>query len=218
MRLRRIAARWIRRDGHLRRVIRLRGSPAAAHGKPVLIRRESPSDAAVIRAITDAAFAPAPAPAEAPTGQAPTGQITAEAWLVDELRGSPAWLPALSLVATTPGGDVIGHVLCTRAHVGEAPVLALGPLSVRPDRQRHGVGSALVHAVLGAAEALGEPLVALLGDPGYYHRFGFRLSAGYQITPPEPEWHAHFQVRALTACAPSLRGAFTSPDPFNRLP
>ena len=66
-----------------------------------------------------------------------------------------------------PGGDVIGHVLCTRGSVGAAPVLALGPLSVRPDWQRRGVGSALVHAVLGAGDALGEPLVALLGSTAY---------------------------------------------------
>jgi putative acetyltransferase len=97
-------------------------------------------------------------------------------------------------------------------------VLALGPLTVRPDQQRRGVGSALVHAVLGAADALGEPLVVLLGDPGYYHRFGFRLSSEYQITPPQPDWHPHFQVRALTAYTLTLRGAFAYPDPFNRLP
>ena len=53
-------------------------------------------------------------------------------------------------------------------------MLALGPLSVRPDRQRQGVGSALMHAVLGAADALGERLVALLGSTAYYPRFGFR--------------------------------------------
>ena len=40
-----------------------------------------------------------------------------------------------------------------------------------------------MHAVLGAADALGEPLAALLGDPGYYRRFGFELSTGYQIPP-----------------------------------
>jgi putative acetyltransferase len=51
-------------------------------------------------------------------------------------------------VAVTPAGEVTGHVLCTRAHVGPDPVLGLGPLAVRPDHQRHGVGSALVHAVL----------------------------------------------------------------------
>ena len=180
----------------------------------MLIRRESPADAPVVRAITEAAFAPA-----APSAQATAlGYITAEAWLVDELRDGPAWLPALSLVATTPGGDVIGHVLGTRAHVGPAPVLAIGPLTVRPGQQRRGVGSALMHAVLGAAEALGEPLAVLLGDPGYYHRFGFRLATEYQITPPDPDWHPHFQVRVLTAYASALRGAFAYPDPFSRLP
>jgi putative acetyltransferase len=75
-----------------------------------------------------------------------------------------------------------------RGHVGQDNVIALAPLSVRPDRQQNGVGSALMHAVLGAADALGEPLVALLSDPAYYRRFGFELSIVYQITPPQPQW------------------------------
>jgi putative acetyltransferase len=171
----------------------------------MLIRRETASDTDAIRTITDAAFAPA----------YPPGQVPPEARLVDELRVGPAWLPALSLVAATPAGEVIGHVLCTRGHVGQEPVLALGPLTVRPDRQRHGVGSALMHAVLGAADALDEPLVALLGDPAYYRRFGFRLAADYQITPQRPEWQ-NFQVRVLSGYRPGLRGPFTYPQPFDR--
>ena len=107
-------------------------------------------------------------------------------------------------------------MLCTRGHVGPDPVLALGPLAVRPDRQRHGTGSALVHAVLGAADALGEPLVALLGDPAYCRRFGFELSIAYQITPPRPQWQPHFQVRPLSSYQPRLRGPFTYPEPFDR--
>ena len=47
-------------------------------------------------------------------------------------------------------GDLVGHVICTRAHIGSEPALGLGPLSVRPDRQRQGVGAALVHAALDA--------------------------------------------------------------------
>jgi putative acetyltransferase len=172
----------------------------------VIIRRESERDADVIRAVTSAAFA----------ASRPAGQVPAEATLVDELRAGPAWLPALSLVAVTPGDEVIGHVLCTQGHVGSDPVLGLGPLSVRPDRQRSGVGSALVHAVLGAADALGEPLVALVGDPAYYRRFGFRLSSEYAITPPKPEWRPHFQVRVLTGYQPGLRGMFSYPEPFDR--
>jgi putative acetyltransferase len=173
----------------------------------MLIRREAAGDADVIRVITAAAFA-------RPSQQ--SGEEVVEASLVNELRASPAWLPKLSLVAVTPDGEVIGHVLCTRGHVGNAPALALGPLTVRPDRQQRGVGSALMHAVLGASDALGEPLVGLLGAPAYYRRFGFRQSSDYQITPPKPEWRSAFQIRPLTTYQPSLHGVFCYPEPFDR--
>ena len=169
------------------------------HREPVLIRREAARDSAVIHAITAAAFSR--------PGQSP-GQDPPEAGLVGELRASPAWLPHLSLVAVTAADEVIGHVLCTRGHAGTVPVLALGPLTVRPDRQRRGVGSALMHAILGAADALGEP--------AYYRRFGFRPAADYQITPPRPGWHLHFQVRVLTAYQPWMHGMFAYPEPFDR--
>jgi len=172
----------------------------------VLIRRETERDVDPIRAVTAAAFA----------SRRPSGQIPPEARLIDELRAGPAWLPALSLVAVTPEGDVIGHVLGTRGHVGRDPVLALGPLAVRPDHQRRGAGSALMHAVLGAADALGEPLAALLGDPAYYRRFGFELSTVCQITPPRPEWQPHFQVRILSGYQLRIRGLFRYPEPFDR--
>jgi putative acetyltransferase len=171
----------------------------------VLVRREMAEDVAAIRAVTAAAFA------------RPGEDVPVEAPLVDWLRESPAWIPELSLVAVDWGGDVVGHVVCTRGTVEGAPVLALGPLSVRPDRQRQGVGQALMHAVLGAADALGEPLVALLGSTGYYPRFGFRLAREYGITPTDPEWEPHFQVRPLTAYDPAVRGEFGYPEPFERL-
>jgi putative acetyltransferase len=171
----------------------------------VLIRRELPGDADVIRGVTEAAFT---RPGEA---------VPVEAPLVDWLRAGPEWIPELSLVALDPDGTIIGHVVCTRGTVEAAPVLALGPLSVRPDWQRKGVGKALVHAVLGAADALGEPLVALLGSTEYYPRFGFHPASEYGIAPQHPEWGAHFQVRTLTAYDPSVRGEFAYPEPFDRV-
>lgn len=88
----------------------------------VLIRREAAGDAAAIYAVTAAAF-----------GKPGAAGPPAEATLVDELRASDAWLPAVSLVAVDGAGEVTGHVVCTRGRVGQAPALALGPLSVRPD-------------------------------------------------------------------------------------
>ncbi|GAA1579940.1 GNAT family N-acetyltransferase [Actinoplanes couchii] len=170
----------------------------------MIIRRETAADIDAIRAVTAAAFTrpDSPAPVEAP--------------LVDRLRADEGWLPALSLVAVD-GEDVVGHVVCSRGHVGQAAALGLGPLSVGPGHQRRGVGSALMHAVLGAADALSEPMVVLLGDPGYYARFGFRLAAGYGIEPPVAEWAPYFQVRTLTGYDPAQRGVFGYASPFNDL-
>ncbi len=188
----------------IRRGIQLPVTAAAVHGKAVLVRRELPADADAIRAVIAAAFA---------RGQVPD-EVPPEVTLVGRLRVSDAWLPTLSLVAISPADAVIGHVLCTRGRVGSATALALGPLAVCPDQQRRGAGSALMHAVLGAADALGEPLVAVLGDPRYYARFGFRPADEYGIVSAVPSWRPHFQIRTLTTYTPSLRGTFTHSRPF----
>ncbi|ONI83325.1 GNAT family N-acetyltransferase [Saccharothrix sp. ALI-22-I] len=167
----------------------------------MLIRRETPADVEAIHKVTEAAFAARPG---------------GEAWLVGELRADAGWIPALSLVAEVDG-EVVGHVVCTRGTVDGAPALGLGPLSVLPAKQRTGVGKALMHTVLGAADALGEPLVVLLGDPAYYSRFGFRLASEYGITPPVADWAPYFQVRTLTAYTPALTGPFRYAAPFDRL-
>jgi len=108
-------------------------------------------------------------------------------------------------------------VICSRGHVQDHPVLGLGPLSVQPDHQRTGVGTALVHSVLGAAEALNEPLVALLGDPAYYGRFGFRPSTQVGISAPQPSWGDLFQVRTLASYDAGLTGVFRYSEAFDRL-
>lgn len=106
---------------------------------------------------------------------------------------------------------------CARAHVGADPVLALGPLGVHAELQHRGIGGALMHAVLGAAEALDEPMVVLLGHDEYYPRFGFRPAAEYGVTPPVADWAAHFQARPLARYDPSVRGEFRYAEPFMRV-
>ena len=129
-----------------------------------------------------------------------------ETALLDRLRADPAWLPRLSLVAVVDG-EVAGHVVATRAKIEPSglPVLGLEPLGVLPRRQRRGVGTALVHALLGAAEARDETLVGVLGEPAYYGRFGFVAATEAGVTPPDPAWGPYFQVRSLVGPIPTGR-------------
>ena len=140
----------------------------------MILRRELPSDRLAVDGVHRAAF-----------GSAAGGGVL-EARLVDDLRADGDVIPGLAVVAMLDG-DVVGHAVCSRGHVVGRPLPGLGPLGVRPDHQARGVGSALVHAVLAAADALDEPGVVLLGHPAYYARFGFVPAAEVGIEPPVPE-------------------------------
>ena len=139
-----------------------------------------------------------------------------EVALMAELRSDPGWIPTLSMVAVADD-TVVGHVGVTRATVGPFPVLALGPIGVLADRQHRGIGSALLHAVVGAADALDEPLLGLLGSLDSYPRFGFQPAERLGIVPDQPEWASHFQVRPLTAYDSQILGEFRYADPFYAL-
>lgn len=176
----------------------------------MLIRQELPSDLDAIDAIHRAAFAPMTDGDDEPI----------EVGLVRALRADRGWVPALSLVAEPAhdgSGAVVGHVVCTEGSVGGAVALGLGPLGVLPEHQAGSVGTALMHAVLGAADALGYPVVALLGHTGYYPRFGFVAATSIGIEPTEPAWGDHFQARRLGAWTPEVRGTFRYAAPFDDL-
>ncbi len=177
----------------------------------MIVRREHPADAGAVRALHRLAFARDPA-----TAAERAADDVVEARLVDELREDPAFLPHLSLVAVRDD-DVVGHVIATRGELEPfgAPALGLGPLGVLPAVQGSGVGTVLVHALLAAAEAAGESLVALLGNPAYYRRFGFRAATELGISAPDPAWGGHFQARWLGE--PRTGGTFRYAAPFDRL-
>ncbi|RJO76582.1 N-acetyltransferase [Nocardia panacis] len=179
----------------------------------MLIRRERTGDAAAIAAVHRSAFGPQ-YPHSDPDAREPIDPPEVD--LVPRLRSDPSWIPTLSLVAVEYD-EVIGHLCLTRAAVGPYPVLALGPIGVLADHQGVGIGSALMHAALGAADALDEPLVGLLGSLDYYPRFGFVPGVRVGITPDEPSWTTHFQVRTLTAHDAQIVGEFHYADPFYEL-
>ena len=125
--------------------------------------------------------------------------------LVEALRKGTAYLPELALVAEDEG-VLAGHILLTWASVGGAPVLALAPLSVRPEFQRRGVGTALMEKAHEIARARGEDCVLVLGSEDYYPRAGYRPAEELGVTVPEGFPSANFMALRLREDAGPLSG------------
>ena len=139
------------------------------------IRKEEQQDESCIREVTAAAFAGA---------QHASGS---EAAIVDGLRAAGAL--TLSLVAEDKTG-IVGHVAFSPVLAGgaEGRWYGLGPVSVRPDRQGEGIGSILIHAGLEQLRTGGAAGCVVLGDPGYYLRFGFVQGGGLTFDGAPPEY------------------------------
>lgn len=133
-----------------------------------------------------------------------------ESRLVEALRD--AGDAVVSLVAEVDG-DVAGHILLSKLQ-SPAHAVALAPLAVAPRLRKAGIGTALVHAALAAANDAGSRIVFVLGDPAYYQRFGFSrdLAARY----PCRYAGAHFMAIALAEPAPEPRSVVYA-DAFEAL-
>jgi putative acetyltransferase len=170
----------------------------------VRIRPETEADRAAIWAINEQAFGETVVPE-----------------LVDVIRASARFVPELSLVAEKDG-ELVGHVMLSYVDLepGSHRVLQVGPLAVLPPHQRRGIGGKLMEEAIRLADARGEPLLLIEGNPRYYERFGFIRSGERGIEPPPAALGPqYFMVRPLAAYDPGLRGqAVYPPETFGTLP
>jgi len=167
------------------------------------IRPEQPADRAAVRRVIAAAFGDG--------GRDQHGEDVADIWSgLGEHRRT-------GLVAEESGA-VVGHVGLSGAWVDArqdlVDVWMLSPLSVVPDRQRSGIGTALLAAAVETARESGTPALFLEGSPFYYgargfaraDRFGF-LPAALERTP-----RAAFQVVVFEAHEPWMTGQLIYPE------
>ena len=109
----------------------------------------------------------------------------AEARLVDRLRA--AGKLSVALVAEDKE-RILGHIVFSKNVVSvegvPANLLVLAPIAVMPAFQRLGIGSALVSSGIERARAQSHAGVLVLGDPGFYARFGFVPAARFGLKSP----------------------------------
>lgn len=150
------------------------------------IRSEQATDLVAISELTASAFE-----------GTPHGSGT-EAHIIERLRAARAL--TTSLVAIEDN-QLVGHVACspvaiTPHHEGW---FGLGPVSVRPDRQRLGIGQALIHAGLEDLQRRSAAGCVLLGDPVYYRRFGFVSDPALTYRGRASRYFQRLSLRGLPA-------------------
>ena len=158
----------------------------------IKIREEQPKDLTSISTITQAAFK---------DKWYSNGE---ESQVVARLREAGAL--TISLVAVCKA-QVIGHVVLSPVTINGAhhDWFGLGPVSVKPDWQGLGIGSALIREGLERIEQWGANGCVVLGAHAYYSRFGFEHHPDlrYEEAPAE-----HFMVLSLGVRQPSGRVLF----------
>ena len=143
--------------------------------KNITIRNENESDIDVISEITKAAFE-----------NLPISNHT-EQFIIKALRNANAL--TISLVAEVEK-KVAGHIAFSPITVsdGSPDWYGLGPISVVPELQKQGIGKSMMQEGLSLLKSLGAKGCILVGDPGYYYRFGFKSSPDLVIEGVPPQY------------------------------
>lgn len=127
----------------------------------LIIRHETSADIPSISEVTIAAFK--------------TLAISphTEQFIIEALRAAKSL--TISLVAEVDN-RLVGHIAFSPVTISDGSLnwYGLGPLSVLPQYQRKGIGSALVKEGIKFLKKLGAKGCCVVGHPEYYKRFGFR--------------------------------------------
>lgn len=131
------------------------------NGVEMIIRKEKDADSEEISQVTIAAFKTLPI------------SNHTEQFIIKALRVAGAL--TVSLVAEIDG-RVVGHVAFSPVTISDSTTdwYGLGPISVLPEYHKQGIGKSLINNGLSMLKELGGQGCALVGDPNYYNRFGFR--------------------------------------------
>jgi predicted N-acetyltransferase YhbS len=165
----------------------------------MIITQEQPVHAGAIEALLDNSFGP-----------------KRHSKTVYRLRNNVDPIPELGFVALDDdpilGPRLIGTIRYWPILVGSSrmPSIMLGPIAIAADLRSNGLGSTMIRHSLARAAELGHQSVILVGDPGYYARFGFSRDHARALSLPGPVDPDRFQgLELVPGALADAKGAIT---------
>lgn len=176
--------------------------------KNISIRLERPADYRAVEELTHAAF-------NTPPFVRPGREFPLEPYMVHRLR-EKCGVMELNFVAEVEN-RIVGHIIYSNAYVlysdgSKTDVLSFGPLSVLPELQRMGIGSALMKHSIEQAQKLGFGAIFFYGHVDYYPRFGFVKASAFLGGHANPYCMA---MELQEGYMKNIAGKFVEPDIYN---
>ena len=143
-----------------------------------------------------------------------------EHFLIRIIRESEDYLPEISRIAELDG-RIVGAVYYTRAWLADGDtrqeIATFGPLAVEPTLEGNDIGGALMRETIKLAKEAGVAAIALMGEPDYYPRFGFKRGAECGITDAEGRTFDALMCLPLCDDASVIKGRLIESADFNKL-
>ena len=192
------------------------------------IRQEQPADFSVVENLTREAFWNVNRPG------------CLEHYVLHCYRNHPDFIPELSLVLEGPANcgladgvkpcrEILAHVMFAWSEILVDPqagsaqdqrrlrMMTFGPISVRPDMQRKGLGKMLLDYALERARQMGAGCIAMCGNIQFYGKCGFvpATSKGIRYADDSDSDAPYFLIRELTPdFLDGIRGSYRDPAPY----
>lgn len=146
----------------------------------ITIRNEQPVDHRAVEELTREAFWNLFVPG------------CSEHYLAHIMRDHPDFMPELDFVAVSKDNRVVGSIMYTKSSVVDADdtgtkidTISFGPISVLPEFQKQGIGSALIKHSLAVAQENSHKAVIIFGHPHNYCKHGFKNGKDFGISNSE---------------------------------
>lgn len=187
------------------------------------IRQEVPADFSIVENLTREAFWNVYRPG------------CLEHYVLHCYRSRPDFIPELSLVVEREG-EIVAHVMfswseilldedCPRALAAvksdssnrHLKMMTFGPISVRPDLQRQGIGKMLLDYAMERAREMGGGCLAMCGNIRFYGKCGFEVATTKGVRyADDPDGDApYFLIRELTpGFLEGVRGTYKDPQGY----